>query len=298
MTKLDWLTARKSGIGGSDVGTVLGLNSYKTPYQLWKEKVSDEEPTEIDSLPAKLGNLYEPVISQLYEEKTGYKVRNDNKIRIHKEHSCLLVNLDRVIVANDERGTGILEIKTTNALARKHWDSAIPIDYYCQVQHELSVTGYQWAELALLVDNREFEIIPIARDENYIQMQNQALVEWWNAYVVTNVPPPMTAAEYSFVKPAVNSKIEVDSDTLKLINELIEVKKQYKVVEAHKSSLEDKIKQYMGENEGLTCNSDIIATWKQFQQNRVDTKKFKESFPEVARLVLKESSYRKFDIKL
>lgn len=29
-----WLKSRKLGIGGSDMSTILGLNSFKTPYQL------------------------------------------------------------------------------------------------------------------------------------------------------------------------------------------------------------------------------------------------------------------------
>ena len=30
MTEKEWLEARKSGIGGSDAATILGLNPYKT----------------------------------------------------------------------------------------------------------------------------------------------------------------------------------------------------------------------------------------------------------------------------
>ena len=38
----DWLVLRAMlGIGGSDVSTALGINEYKTPYELWKEKVGD-----------------------------------------------------------------------------------------------------------------------------------------------------------------------------------------------------------------------------------------------------------------
>ena len=38
MSHQEWLEDRKRGIGGSDVATVLGLNKYKSPYQLWLEK--------------------------------------------------------------------------------------------------------------------------------------------------------------------------------------------------------------------------------------------------------------------
>lgn len=38
MSRDEWLKERTKGIGGSDVATILGLNPYKTPLQLWEEK--------------------------------------------------------------------------------------------------------------------------------------------------------------------------------------------------------------------------------------------------------------------
>ena len=33
-----WLQERKYGLGASDAGAVLGVNHWKTNYQLWEEK--------------------------------------------------------------------------------------------------------------------------------------------------------------------------------------------------------------------------------------------------------------------
>ena len=47
LTKADrhaaWLESRRHGVGGSDMGSILGLNSYKTPYALWLEKTGRVE---------------------------------------------------------------------------------------------------------------------------------------------------------------------------------------------------------------------------------------------------------------
>ncbi|EKC56536.1 hypothetical protein OBE_11012, partial [human gut metagenome] len=32
----EWLQNRSKGIGASEAGTVLGLNPWETPYQLWR----------------------------------------------------------------------------------------------------------------------------------------------------------------------------------------------------------------------------------------------------------------------
>ena len=42
MTHEEWLKARQAGIGGSDAGTILGVNKWKSKTQLFFEKVNPE----------------------------------------------------------------------------------------------------------------------------------------------------------------------------------------------------------------------------------------------------------------
>ena len=35
----EWLELRKAGIGSSEVATIVGLNPWETPYQLWRRKL-------------------------------------------------------------------------------------------------------------------------------------------------------------------------------------------------------------------------------------------------------------------
>ena len=41
LAEMEWLKLRKSGIGGSDVGAILGLNKYSSPMKVYKEKTTD-----------------------------------------------------------------------------------------------------------------------------------------------------------------------------------------------------------------------------------------------------------------
>ena len=38
LTKTQWLAIRRTGIGSSDVATVLGENPYKTPFALYQRR--------------------------------------------------------------------------------------------------------------------------------------------------------------------------------------------------------------------------------------------------------------------
>ena len=42
-----WRKFRALGVGGSDMSTILGLNPYSTPYELWLEKTGRQQPEDI-----------------------------------------------------------------------------------------------------------------------------------------------------------------------------------------------------------------------------------------------------------
>jgi len=42
ITKEEWLLARKSGIGGSDAASVVGLNPYKSAVSVYIDKTTEE----------------------------------------------------------------------------------------------------------------------------------------------------------------------------------------------------------------------------------------------------------------
>ena len=41
LPKEDWLRYRKSGITGTDAGAILGLNPYRSAFQVYHDKISD-----------------------------------------------------------------------------------------------------------------------------------------------------------------------------------------------------------------------------------------------------------------
>ena len=42
-----WLKMRTQGIGGSDAGTIVGLNPWKSKYELWLEKTGQVVPEDL-----------------------------------------------------------------------------------------------------------------------------------------------------------------------------------------------------------------------------------------------------------
>ena len=134
MTKIEWLKERQKGIGGSDVAGILGLSKFKSPLDIYLEKTAEEPIEQEDNAAMKAGRMLEDTVARWFIEETQFITKRDNKIRIHKTRPYLIANVDRVILGQ-EKGPGILEIKTTSGFYASNWETEIPEEYYLQLQH-------------------------------------------------------------------------------------------------------------------------------------------------------------------
>lgn len=84
-----WLKIRTSGIGGSDAGTIMGSNPWKSPYQLWLEKTGQVEAEDISNKgPVYWGTKLEPLIAKKFTEETGKKVERMGMLRHISDPGC------------------------------------------------------------------------------------------------------------------------------------------------------------------------------------------------------------------
>lgn len=147
MERIEWLKERKKGIGGSDAASIIGLNPYKSAFQVYLDKIG-ELPEKEDNEAMRQGRDLEDYVAQRFMEKTGKKVRRNNSILYHPEYQYILGNVDRVVVG-EKAG---LECKTINNSYGKYNlnNGEYPVYYYVQCMHYLAVTGYDKWYLAVL----------------------------------------------------------------------------------------------------------------------------------------------------
>lgn len=77
--RAEWLEYRKSGIGSSEVATIVGLNPWETPYQLWRRKMGLDAPKE-ETFAMKAGHYLEDAVSQFWQDATGREVINVRRV--------------------------------------------------------------------------------------------------------------------------------------------------------------------------------------------------------------------------
>ena len=152
LSREEWLRLRKTGIGGSDAGAVLGLNPYSNAMKVFYDKTS-EEIEETDNESARQGRDLENYVAERFVEAIGLKVRRSNYMFRNREHTFMIADVDRLIVGEDAG----LECKTCSAYGADKWkDGEVPLHYMIQCYHYMAVTGKRAWYIAVAVLGKEF----------------------------------------------------------------------------------------------------------------------------------------------
>lgn len=181
-----WLATRNLGIGGSDAAVIMGMNPYKSLYQLWLEKTGQAEPEDLsDNQFVYWGTKNEANIAEWFTETTGKKVQRLGTLR-SKKHPFMLANVDRTVIGENAG----LEIKTAGVSQYSKWkDDEIPDAYYCQCCHYMAVTGADYWYIAVLLGGNEARWKRIERNEEDIKALIKAEMDFWYMVQTRTAPP-------------------------------------------------------------------------------------------------------------
>lgn len=281
----EWLEVRKSGIGSSEVATIVGLNPYETPYQLWRRKCGTIPPTE-ENTAMRMGHELEETVARLWSTHTGIDIitgTDTDYIIRDNDRTYLQVSPDREYNAEGERG--ILECKTT----RKTIDpNDIPKNWFCQLTYQLGVAGYPKGNLAWLSCANGFEFD--FREVNFVQSFYDYLIDevsrfWNNCVIGGKEPDALNTSDLLLKYPAhtTGKFVESTEEVMQAWQELKDVRTEIDALEERKTRLEDQLKMAIGDAEGLCFGESILATWKSPKPSaKVDTKKMIADYPDIA----------------
>ena len=114
LSRDEWLTYRRQGLGGSDAAAVLGISPFRIARDLYYNKrglpIEDDEGNWVAM---EVGNLLEDLVARIFAKKTGLNIYRRKCMFQHPEHPWMLADLD-FLVEMPDGSTAILECKTTN----------------------------------------------------------------------------------------------------------------------------------------------------------------------------------------
>jgi putative phage-type endonuclease len=298
MSRDQWLEERRKGIGGSDASAVAGLSRYRTPIQVYMEKLGLIDPPE-ENEAMYWGKKLEDLVAEEFSHRTGLKVRRRNAILQHPEYPFMLANVDRFIVGKDEG----LECKTTSAYKADEWaGDGIPWEYAIQCHHYMAVTGFGAWWIAVLIGGNRFVCKRIERDEEIIANLIKIESDFWNNHVLKQIPPEPdgTTASSELMKriyPDSNGReVDLPSAVEHWIEQYEQAAEEEKAAAMRKEEAANNIKMLLGEYE-VGLYRDWRITWRKVSSSRLDTKRLKTEMPDIYTKYANQTSVRRFEIR-
>lgn len=299
MPREQWLELRKKGIGGSDAAAIIGLDRWRSAFDVYADKTGLKPEIE-DNEAMRQGRDLEDYVASRFCEATDKKVRRRNAILQHPEHTFMTANIDRWVVGENAG----LECKTTSVLNRcKFSQGEFPPNYYVQCVHYMAVTGAERWYLAVLVLNKAFHVFTIERDENEIAALIEAEKHFWTNHIMKQIPPTPDGSETTseVIKQLFPEAREREEVVLfgyeDKIEQYLQLDSQVKKLEKQRDALKQDLQLALSDAE-IGRAQGYVVEWKNQTRQALDTQRLKKEQAEIYQQYLKPAqTVRVFKIK-
>lgn len=293
-SQAEWLEVRKKGIGSSEVGTILGLNPWETPYQLWRRKTG-RDPEKPVNFAMTAGHYLEDAVSLFYRDATGKEIikasAGDWIIRSN-EQPFMQVSPDRTFwipgKTKSNTNKGILECKTTQMDVDAE---SVPHYWFAQLQYQLGVAELPEGAIAWLTQGRNFGYKEFAFDEEFFAYMKEEVIKFWYDNIVGDQEPDLQTVDDVLLRNPRHTPdkiLQADDELIEACRELKEIKESLSTLDDRKKELEAKIKLAMVDAEALVADitggkkMTTLATWKAAKDSlKFNDKRFAEENPDL-----------------
>jgi len=272
-----WLALRQQDLTASDLGAYLGLTPWKSPAELFAEKLGLKPPLENETRVMRRGRRDEyAILRVLKEERPDWQIK-EAKIYLRDPALRLGCTPDAFATMPDRAGVGIIQCKSVAAdVFREKWqtdeddDFDIPLPYLLQTYCERMLAGAAWAVIAAWVRSawtEDLHIIEIGRDNDTENNICGLAKRFWQE-IEAGVIPPLDhkrddAVVGLFHPKESGEEIDLcgDNEAPALAQEYVDLREVIKEAEARKKELSALLKAKLGDAPAARVG-DFKVSWK------------------------------------
>ena len=214
----EWLEMRKNMIGASDAPVIMGDSPWRTPYQLWQEKLDllEQKP---QNEAMRRGHELEPIARQMYNDQTGNCA--EPEVVFHPDYEWMMASLDGLSLC----GNIVLEIKCPGREDHETAkDGRIPEKYFAQLQHQLAASGLNLLHYFSYRDG-DCALVEVESDDKYIARMIKKEKQFWEK-LQSFEPPALNERDY--VQRDDAAWIEAANEWALVSKQMAELKEQEK----------------------------------------------------------------------
>lgn len=292
----EFLEARRTYVGGTDITALLGISPWSSPLQVWESKVNPVSDDDTSSLAMRRGLALETFIADEFTRAKRGLVTYRAKPVIHRRWGFPAgASVDRMVATVEHPRTpvAVLEAKTAFRFGWRDWDEKtgeLPEAYYVQQQWYLAVTGLPLSYgVADIGDPAALRIIPIRPDERIQRRCIRAAWEFWHNHVETGVPPEpngssgdeqVLRALYEDTVP--DPAVPIDEpEAAELLHEYIAARDAARASKREADTAKQRLCAMMGEHEKALIDG-YLLTWRTQRRTTLDTKALRDAHPAIA----------------
>jgi predicted phage-related endonuclease len=249
-------TIRQKTIGGSEVGAIIGCDASRDGLSVWLSKhdyfsYRESKPT----MRMIVGKCLERGLIDVHGKLTGRNSYYYDQTVVNPKYPHRRATPDG-LCHGELRG---VEVKVVASDQRHNWghtSDEIPERVQLQVAHYMGVLEYPvWDVIALI--GGEARVYTIERDLVLEAAMNERIDEWHRRFMVGNERPPMTGSwqasqwlqtRFAEYRPDIRQATDQE---IALLEQYAAVRQMLAEHEDEKDLLENRIKEAIGESEGL-----------------------------------------------
>jgi putative phage-type endonuclease len=203
----EWYAQRNNAITASDIPTVLGENSYKTPWALLVDKCDGNPKPFMGNEATRWGQHYEDIAIEKYSELYNKKVLAFGLL-IHREYSWLGGSPDGITTDGI-----LLEVKCP--LKRKIVMGEVPHHYLSQVLLNLEICDLELAHFIEFVpgnsdDSFQINVVEVKRDREWFSREMPKMKDFWDSILKYRSEGIHTHPKYRVRKTTARGGVTLD----------------------------------------------------------------------------------------
>ncbi len=288
------LAARRNYIGSSDAAAILGLDPFKSAYDVWLEKTADIEP-DTSSEAAEIGNWIEPLLCKWAEDQVGWRMRMSPDTFV-SPCGILAANLDAI--EDDDEPTHFIEAKSTG-LADDWGDEGtdqVPPRVVTQTAIAFACVPslrVAWIPLLLGKHGLRRKLYRVNRDYGIVDAVADKCRAFWRDHVLTRTPPPGTAPNLDLLA-RIRREPEscVDLDDTSLLDQWEDAKAKAKEADEAVDAAKARLIASLGAAESGRLADGRIVTYLQQTRKGIDLPAIKLAHPDFVAKYETTSTFR------
>lgn len=271
---------RRHHLGSSDMASILGVDPWRNAYDVFLEKTGKVEDLK-ENEAMYLGTALEDGVLTFAEDQLGKLKRNQYR---SAQGFPIASNIDAIVVASEEP----VEAKTAGLLGpmAEPWGDPgtddLPDRVIIQAHCHMLCTDKEICHVPALLGGKGFVMYHVTLDKVILDLIMEKSTEFWDDYVLKDVPPPDVMPSYAMAKRMKRTPGKVVKIDEVLVVNWESAKGNLKVAKEIREAAEAELLTALGDADaGEYGTEGMLLTYFEQCRRSVRAKELRDAYPKI-----------------